>query len=97
MVSTYEMLKERREEILALAARHGATNMRVFGSVARGEDNKDSDIDFLIKMENGRSLFDMAKLQRDLEKLLLKKVDIVSERGIYHRLRENILHAAREI
>lgn len=97
MPSTYDILKQNRTEILALAASHGASSIRVFGSVARGQEKEDSDVDFLIKMEKGRSLFDMAKLQLDLENLLHKKIDIVSENGIYHRLRDGILSEAKPI
>ena len=96
MPSTYDMLKQHRAEILALAARHGAIGIRVFGSVACGKDKESSDIDFLVSMEKGRSLFDLAKLQTDLEGLLHKQIDIVSEKGIYPKLRNTILGEARD-
>ena len=96
MQSTYDILKQRREEIHSIAAKHGVVGIRVFGSVAREQENKNSDVDFLINMERGRSLFDMAKLQCDLENLLHKTIDLVSERGIYPKLRESILGEARE-
>lgn len=96
MPTTYEMLQQHRNEILSLASSHGAVSIRVFGSVARGDDTENSDIDFLVNMDKGRSLFDMAKLQFDLENLLHKQIDLVSEKGIYHRLKNVILSEARE-
>ncbi len=89
-----ELLKERREEILAVAARHGAHNVRVFGSVARGEADERSDVDFLVDMEPGRSLFDMGGLLMDLQELLGREVDVVTERGLKLRIRERVLREA---
>ena len=85
------LLKSRREEILSIAARHGARNVRVFGSVARGEDDDKSDIDLLVEFESGRSLLDHAGLWLELQDLLGCKVDVVSERGIKPRIRECVL------
>ncbi|MGV8126556.1 MAG: nucleotidyltransferase family protein [Methanothrix sp.] len=85
------LLKSRREEILSIAARHGARNVRVFGSVARGEDDDKSDIDLLVEFESGRSLLDHAGLWLELQDLLGCKVDVVSERGIKPRIRERVL------
>ncbi|MEW5801331.1 MAG: nucleotidyltransferase family protein [bacterium] len=87
-----ELLKANREEILRIAARHGARNIRVFGSVARGEADEHSDIDFLVEMEPGRSLFDMGGLLMDLETLLQRQVDVVTERGLKKRIRDRVLH-----
>jgi predicted nucleotidyltransferase len=89
-----ELLKERREEILAVATRHGAHNVRVFGSVARGEADEHSDVDFLVDMEPGRSLFDMGGLLMDLQELLGREVDVVTERGLKPRIRERVLRQA---
>jgi uncharacterized protein len=89
-----ELLQGKREEILAIAARHGARNVRVFGSVARGEADEKSDVDFLVEMEQGRSLLDMGGLLMDLQDLLGRKVDVVSERGIKARIRERVLKEA---
>ncbi|MFZ5625066.1 MAG: nucleotidyltransferase family protein [Gemmatimonadota bacterium] len=86
-----ELLKEKREEILRVAAKHGARNVRVFGSVARGEADEESDIDFLVEMEAGRSLFDLGGLQYELEQLLGRPVDVVTERGLKARIRERVL------
>ncbi|VVB71401.1 Nucleotidyltransferase domain protein [uncultured archaeon] len=88
------LLKSRREEILRIAARHGAHNVRVFGSVARREADEKSDIDLLVEFGPGRSLLDHAGLWIDLQELLGCKVDVVSERGIKPRIRERVLREA---
>jgi predicted nucleotidyltransferase len=69
-------LRARREEILRLAASHGASNIRIFGSVARGEAGANSDVDLLVEFEPGRSLLDLAGLELDLQDLLGCKVDV---------------------
>jgi predicted nucleotidyltransferase len=86
-----------RENILRLAALHGAHNVRLFGSVARGEAGLDSDFDFLVDMEPGRSLLDLAALRNDLMDLLGRKVDIVTEDSLYWLLRRKILREARPL
>jgi uncharacterized protein len=88
------LLKEKRDVILAAARRHGVRNIRIFGSVARGEDDSESDIDFLVDMEPGRSILDHASLLIELQQLLGRKVDVVSERGIKNRIRERVLREA---
>ena len=88
------LLKSRREEIISIAAKHGARNVRVFGSVARGEADDKSDIDLLVEFESGRSLLDHAGLWLELQDLLGCKVDVVSERGIKPRIRERVLREA---
>jgi predicted nucleotidyltransferase len=88
------LLKTYREEILAIAERHGASNVRVFGSVARGEARPDRDVDILVDLELGRSLLDHAQLQIDLEALLSRKVDVVTERGLRSHLRDRVLQEA---
>jgi uncharacterized protein len=90
-------LRQKREEILRIAAKHGAHNVRVFGSVARGEAEEDSDIDFLVEFEPGRSLLDQAGLVLDLEELLGRKADVVTEGGLYWLLRRRILKEARAL
>jgi hypothetical protein len=87
-------LNDKREEILRLAALHGARNVRIFGSVARGEAGPDSDVDVLVEFEKGRSLFDHAGLLLDLEAILGCKVDVVSERGLRERIRDRVLREA---
>ena len=89
-----EVVMPNRDLILQTAARHGAHSIRVFGSVARRQDDSDSDIDFLVEMEPGRSLFDLGGLLMDLENLLNTKVDIVTERGLKERIRERVLNEA---
>lgn len=91
------LLDEKRTAILEAAERHGARNVRIFGSVARGEDDEKSDLDFLVEMEPGRSLLDHAALLLDLEKLLGRKVDVLSERGMKARMRERVLSEARPL
>jgi len=91
------LLKEKREEVLRLCAKYGAHNVRVFGSVARGETGEDSDIDFLVEFEPRRSLLDHVALVLDMEALLGCKVDIVTEKGLYWLLRRRILKEARAL
>jgi predicted nucleotidyltransferase len=89
-----ELLSAKRDEILSLAAKHGAFNVRVFGSVARGEERSDSDIDFLVEMESHRSLLDQVGLIQDLEDLLGRKVDVATETGLRERVKVRILRDA---
>ncbi len=89
-----ELLKEKREDILRIAQKHGARKVRVFGSVARGEADQKSDIDFLVEMEPGRSLLDLGGLLIDLQELLGRKVDVVTEHGLKSRIRARVLREA---
>jgi len=89
-----ELLKARRDEILGICARRGARRVRVFGSVARGDADESSDVDFLVEMEPGRTLLDMGGLVMDLRDLLKRQVDVVTEAGLKPRIRERILHEA---
>jgi uncharacterized protein len=89
-----ELLKEKREAILRICAKHGAHNVRVFGSVARGEADEQSDIDLLVDMEPGRTLLDLGGLLMDLQALLGQNVDVVTERGLKPRIRERVLAEA---
>ena len=88
------LVKEKREEILRIAVKHGASNVRIFGSVARGDARPDSDLDVLVDMEPGRSLFDMGGLLVDLEGLLGCKVDVVTEPGLKKRIRDRVIREA---
>jgi uncharacterized protein len=83
-----------RDQILELARRHGAHNVRVFGSVARGEADAGSDIDFLVDLEPGRSLLDLGGLVMDLADLLRRPVDVVTTRGLRARMRQRVLNEA---
>ncbi len=89
-----EPLKNKREEILQVAARHGASNVRIFGSVARGEQDQKSDLDLLVTMETGRSLLDYAALWLELQEPLGCGVDVVSEKGLRPRMRNRVLKEA---
>ena len=89
-----EVVLPNREKILQLAEQYGARRVRVFGSVARRQDDAGSDIDFLVDMEPGRSLFDLGGLLVDLEKLLNSKVDVVTERGLKERIRDRVVNEA---
>lgn len=92
-----QLLEARREKILQVAAKYGARNVRVFGSVARGEDRPGSDLDLLIDMEKRRTLFDFVRLWQELEETLGCSVDLIEEGGIKPRLREHILRDARPL
>lgn len=89
-----QAVKEKKAEIARIADRHGARNVRVFGSVARGEERDDSDIDFLVVMDPDRSLFDQASLLVDLEELLGRGIDVVTEPSLRSRFRERVLAEA---
>ena len=92
-----QLLQSKRQAILKIAARHGAYNVRVFGSVARGDARPDSDVDFLVNLEANRSLMDLARLLRDLQTLLDRPVDVVTEAGLRPRLRPQVLKEARPL
>ncbi|KDR59055.1 MULTISPECIES: nucleotidyltransferase family protein [Arthrospira] len=87
-------LQERRDEILAVAQQHGAFNVRIFGSVARGEEREDSDIDFLVEMNSNCSLLDRIALIQDLEDLLNRKVDVTTVKNLREYFRERIINQA---
>jgi len=89
-----DFLKTKRGEILKVCAKYGAHNVLVFGSVARGEADEKSDIDFLVEIEPGRTLFDLGGLLYDLEQLLGCRVDVVTERGLKPLIRERVLREA---
>jgi uncharacterized protein len=91
---TFNDLKVRREAILAIARRYGVRDLRVFGSVVRGEADAASDIDFLVELEPGRSLFDLGGLLMDLQEHLHCKVDVVTPAMLKPRVRERVLHEA---
>lgn len=88
------IIENKRDDILRIAAQHGASNIRVFGSVARGEAEPESDLDLLIQLESGRSLLDLIAIKQDLEDLLERKVDVLTESAISPYLRERILREA---
>jgi predicted nucleotidyltransferase len=88
------LLKKYRAEILRLALRHGARDVRVFGSLARGEENESSDLDLLVTLGEGRSLLDLVGLKQDLEDLVHRPVDVVTEKALSPYLRERVLSEA---
>ena len=90
-------LQQRRAEILEIAANHGASNLRVFGSVARGDDSRQSDLDLLVDMEPERSFLDMVGLSQALEELLERRVDVLTDASLHPALRERILADSRPL
>lgn len=93
-----ENLKEKREQVLEIAAKHGAFNVRVFGSVVRGEDTPDSDIDFLIDYDPEKvTPWFPGGLLMDLQDLLGRKVDVLTEQGISPLIREQVLAEAKPL
>jgi predicted nucleotidyltransferase len=94
---TLDLLRtEKKAAIVRLAEQHGASNIRVFGSVARGDNREESDIDFLVDFETGRSLFDLIRFKLDLQDLLSATVDVVTP-GSLRYLRERVLAEARPL
>lgn len=89
-----ELLRERRSAVLKICERHGASNVALFGSTARGQADTHSDVDLLVDLAPDRSLLDHIALQQDLEDLLGVKVDVVTRRGLHPLLRDSILSEA---
>lgn len=96
-MTTRELLHEKREEILALAEKHKAYNVRVFGSVVRGEDTAESDVDLLVAFREDASLFDRIRLLNDLEDLLGRKVDVVRDDSVHWFIRNQVLREAEAL
>ena len=96
-MSLIELLRARRDEIIQLAAKHGAYHVRLFGSVARREDDEQSDVDFLVSMKEETSLMDHAALIVDLEGLLGRKVDVAPENCLRPKIKDRILNEAAEL
>ena len=94
---TLEQLRAKRQALIALADRYKAENLRVFGSVARGEESENSDVDILVHFRQGASLFDLMDLKEDAEELLGLEVDIISDRGLSPYLANRILSEARPL
>ena len=87
-------IREKHGDILRIAARYGVRDVRVFGSVARGQADEHSDVDFLVEMEEGRSLLDLGGFQYEVEALLGVPVDVVTERGLKARIRDRVVQEA---
>lgn len=94
MTSVERTLGIQREAVLRVAAGHGARNVRVFGSAARGEARPDSDIDILVELEPGRSLLDLVALKQDLEDLLGREIDVLTEAALSPYIRDAVLKEA---
>jgi predicted nucleotidyltransferase len=96
-MSIAEVIQDKKEQILALAAKRGASNIRVFGSVANGTAGPNSDIDFLVDLEQDRSLFDLGGLLMDLQQLLNRNVDVVTENGLHWYIKDRVLSEAKPL
>jgi len=92
-----EVIADKRDAILALAAKYGASNVRIFGSVAEGTAGEASDVDFLVDMEPGRSLLDLGGLLMDLQDLLGREVDVVTEPALHWYIRQKVINQARPL
>jgi hypothetical protein len=93
-MGTDEIIKSNRNEILALATQRGIKNVRVFGSVARGQAGPDSDVDLLVDVEPGRTYLDMGAFLMDIQDLLGRKVDLVTERALHRSIKNRVLKEA---
>lgn len=89
-----DLLKSKRQDILRIAAQYGARNVRVFGSVARGDADESSDVDFLVDLDEDRNLLDLGGLLMDLRDLLKRDVDVVTADGLRARIRDSVLREA---
>jgi len=92
-----EIIGSHREQILALANKYGASEVRIFGSVARGTADEHSDIDFLVDLAPGRSLLDLGGLLYELQHLLGRDVDVITSAGLRPRIRDSVLREAVNI
>lgn len=88
---TRDDIFKRRDEIIALAKRYGASDVRIFGSVARGDADENSDLDLIVRFEPGRSLFDHGGLVMDLRELFGMRVDVIDEEAMRPRFREHVM------
>jgi predicted nucleotidyltransferase len=91
------LIQNEREHILGIASKYGATKLRLFGSVARGQAGDKSDVDILVEFKPGSSLLDHVALIQDLEELLGRKVDVVNERALHWYIRDRVLKEARPL
>jgi hypothetical protein len=96
-MTTLDAIRGRRKDILEIAGKHGATNVRIFGSVLRGDDGPTSDIDLLVDTAGVTSAWFPAGPILDLEELLARKIDVVTERGLNPFIREQVLREARPV
>jgi predicted nucleotidyltransferase len=99
-MKTLRLIQKHREEIYAIAEKYGVSEVRVFGSVARGEEKKTSDVDLLVKVKNYSkfcSSFGHDDFDREMEKILHRKVDVVTEKSLHHLLKDEILTTAKPL
>ncbi len=89
-----EIISNHREQILSLAAKYGASDVRIFGSFARGTADEHSDVDFLVNLAPGRSLFDLGGLLYELQQVIGRRVDVVTDAGLRPRIRDRVLKEA---
>lgn len=91
-MSGIDLLNRNKDKILKIASENGLSNIRIFGSTARGEDHSDSDIDLLVQIEDGRTLFDLIRFKQKVEELVGRKIDVVSDQGINEMIKETIMN-----
>lgn len=96
-MTSFSEIQKKRNEILALSKEFGAKNIRVFGSVARGEENENSDVDILVSMERGRSYFDLIGFQLSLKDMFKQKIDVLSDEGLSPYIERQILDEAKHL
>ena len=92
-----EALRQHRDEVLALASQHRVRSLKVFGSVARGDDSDDSDLDLIAEFEDDATLFNSFALQEALEALLQHRVELATGQGLHPMIREQVLREARAL
>jgi len=96
-MSLKTVLRQRRSEIFKIADQYGVHNIRIFGSVGKETERPDSDVDFLVDLEKGRSLLDLGGMVFDIQRLLGRRVDIVTEKGLHWYIKETILNEAEPL
>src|SRR5690242_18747628 len=96
-MTTRELIRSKRSELMALAEKYGVSNIRLFGSALRGDDGPGSDIDLLVDMEEGRDLFDLGGFQYYASELLGRRVDVLTDGGIHHLIKDRIIGEARPL
>ena len=96
-MATIDLILNSRNEILELASKYGCTDVRIFGSVSRGDERDDSDIDFLVNIDENHTLLDMVGFQADLQKIFHRKVDVVQETSLHWFIKKQILGEAKPI
>ena len=97
MINSQSPVRLKRTQILELAARNGVERLRVFGSVARGTEDEQSDVDFLVELAPDRSLLDLGNFLYEVSALLGRDVDVVTEKGLRHRIRDRVLAEAVDL